>query len=121
MRTEAASLGRWLAVKRDICQASLTQRKPGGIRDDMAQLFASGRIIDLILLLLVVQTLALALWNQRTGRGIPPGELLGFLLAGACLMLALRTALTGGHWRMVALWLALAGVAQAFDLWRRWR
>ncbi len=87
----------------------------------MAELFASGRIADLILAVLAVQSLTLALWHRRTGRGIPPAELLGFALAGACLLLALRAALTGAAWPMVALWLALAGAAQLYDIARRWR
>jgi len=87
----------------------------------MAQLFASGRIADLILAVLAVQCLALALWHRRTGRGVPPAELLGFALAGACLLLALRAALTGAAWPGIALWLALAGAAQVYDLSRRWR
>jgi hypothetical protein len=87
----------------------------------MAELFASGRVVDLLLLLLALEGLLLIAWHRRSGRGIPPAEVLGFLLAGACLMLALRAALTGAGWQMVGLWLALGGVAQAYDLWRRWR
>ena len=55
------------------------------------------------------------------GRGVPPGELLGFLVAGACLVLALRAALTGAAWPMIAVWLALSGAAQVYDLARRCR
>jgi hypothetical protein len=87
----------------------------------MAELFASGRVVDLLLLLLALEGLLLIAWHRRSGRGIPPAEVLGFLLAGACLMLALRAALTGAGWQVVGLWLALGGVAQAYDLWRRWR
>jgi hypothetical protein len=87
----------------------------------VADLFASGRIVDLILAVLVAETAALWAWRRRTGRGVPPAELLGFLLAGACLLLALRAALTGAGWPAVALWLLLAGLAQAYDLRGRWR
>lgn len=87
----------------------------------MAGLFASGQVVDLILLVLALEGLALFLLHRRTGRGIPPAELLGFLVAGACLLLALRAALTGAGWPMVGLWLALAGLAQAYDVWRRGR
>ena len=87
----------------------------------MAALFASGRVVDLILLFLALEGLVLIGWHMRTGRGIAPAEVLGLLLSGAFLMLALRAALTGAGWRAVALWLCLSGVAQAYDLWRRWR
>lgn len=87
----------------------------------MAELFASGRVVDLLLLLLALEALLFIAWHRRTGRGIAPVEVLGFLAAGACLMLALRAALTDAGWQMVGLWLALGGVAQAYDLWRRWR
>jgi len=87
----------------------------------MAALFASGRVVDLILLVLALEGLALIAWHRRTGRGIAPPEVLSFLLAGACLLLALRAALTDAPWPVVALLLALAGVAQAWDLARRWR
>lgn len=86
-----------------------------------AEFFASGHVVDLILLVLALEGLVLFVLHRRTGRGIAPAELLGFLLAGACLLLALRAALTGAAWQAVAGWLMLAGCAQAYDLWRRGR
>lgn len=61
----------------------------------MSELFASGRIIDLILVLILVEGLVLALVHRHTGRGLPPSDLIGFLLSGFLLMLALRAALVG--------------------------
>ncbi len=87
----------------------------------MEQAFSNGRVVDLILALLTLEAGLLFYLYRRTGRGIPPAELLGFLLAGGCLLLALRAALTGAGWQAVAAWLALAGLAQAYDLWRRGR
>ncbi len=87
----------------------------------MAEFFRSGKIIDLILLLVVLEGAALYLWHQRTGRGIAPAALIGFLGAGACLMLAVRAALTGAWWGVVGAWMAAAGAAHLFDLWWRWR
>lgn len=87
----------------------------------MDSFFASGHAADLVLVVLALETLALWVWHRRTGRGIAPADLLGFFLAGACLLLALRAALTGAGWPAVALFLALAGAAQAYDLSRRWR
>jgi hypothetical protein len=87
----------------------------------VSEFFASGRIADLVLAVLALEAAALWLWHRRTGRGVPPAELLGFAVAGAALLLALRAALTGAAWPHVALWLVVAGVAQVYDLARRWR
>jgi hypothetical protein len=87
----------------------------------MSQFFASGRIIDLILALMAVQTAALWIYHARSGRGIAPAEFLPHFAAGAALMLALRAALTGDHWTVVGAWLAASLVAHAIELARRWR
>ncbi|KGE05227.1 hypothetical protein [Pseudohaliea rubra] len=76
--------------------------------------FASGRVVDVILLLVVLE----ALLSFRLGRGT---ALLPNLAAGACLLLALRAVLTGASGAVLGLWLALAGVAHAFDVAARFR
>lgn len=86
----------------------------------MNALFDSGRVIDLILGLMVVEAIALALYHARTGRGIAPRRLYANLLAGACLMLALRASLTGAGVPHVASWLLLGLVAHLADLGTRW-
>jgi hypothetical protein len=85
------------------------------------ELFASGRVVDLILLLLLAEGLLVTLWHSRTGRGIAPATLWGFLLSGGLLLLALRAALTGAGWPWVGAALAAAGVVHLFDLRSRWR
>ena len=85
----------------------------------MAALFASGRIVDLILVLTVLEGVALAWWRRRTGRGPPTTALFGNILAGVCLLLALRVALTGGWWGWIALALFAGLLAHVFDLSRR--
>jgi hypothetical protein len=82
----------------------------------MADLFATGRIVDLILVLMVLETVVLAGRHLLTGRGIPPASLLTNMAAGACLMLALRAALTGAAWGIIAGTLAGALVMHLFDL-----
>ncbi len=86
----------------------------------MAALFASGRIIDLILAFTVLEAVALMWWHRRSGRGPPAGAIFGNILAGMCLLLALRVALTGGWWGWTALALLAALLAHAFDLSQRW-
>ncbi|QIK38803.1 DUF3995 domain-containing protein [Caldichromatium japonicum] len=86
----------------------------------MSELFASGRIIDLIVGLLLAEGAGLVLYHRRTGRGIPPRQLVGFLSSGVFLMLALRAALTNVHWLWI--WLALLGalISHLADLALRW-
>jgi hypothetical protein len=84
----------------------------------MAELFASGRIIDLILVLLVVEGLALLAWQRWFRQGPQPLDLLPNLVAGGLLLVALRAALTGAAWPWIALPLALALPAHLADLSR---
>lgn len=86
----------------------------------MADLVASGRIVDLILALVVLEAIGLVVWRRLTGRGIEPVGLVANLAAGACLLLALRAALTGSGWETIAAWLAASFVAHGVDLTRRW-
>jgi len=87
----------------------------------MSTLFASGRIIDLILALTAAEAVFVVLYHGRTGRGPAPAAFLGNLLSGVCLLLALRFALVGSPWGWLALSLLAALAAHLFDLWRRWR
>jgi hypothetical protein len=81
----------------------------------MEQLFASGRIVDLILLIMLAEYLTLRLFLPRAALA---GVAL-YLLSGAFLLLGLRLALTGGSWIWIAGCLAAAGAWHALDLRRR--
>ena len=87
----------------------------------MDSFFASGHVADLILVILVVEAAALAVWHRRTGQGPRPGVLIPNLLAGGTLVLALRTALTGAGWMWTGAALAAALLAHLWDLAARWR
>lgn len=87
----------------------------------MAALFTSGRIVDLILALMLVEGLALAAYHGLSGRGPAPLDVVANLGAGAALLLALRFALTGARWEVLAGTLAAAGVLHVADLARRFR
>lgn len=87
----------------------------------LAGLFASGRIIDIILGLMLLETVVLMGIYMATGRGVAPRALLPFMAAGVCLMLALKVTLTDGSWHAVAGLLSLAFIAHLADIALRWR
>ncbi len=87
----------------------------------MTELFQSGRVADLILMILLLEGLGLWYFHRRTGRGLALGAVLPFLLAGAAFALSLRAALTGAGWPLVALPLLGALGAHLWDLAARWR
>ncbi len=70
---------------------------------------------------MLIEGIALAAYHRRTGRGVAAGDMVGVLLAGAFLLLALRSAMTGASWVWTAVWLAAGFVAHLVDLGRRWR
>jgi hypothetical protein len=87
----------------------------------MVELFARGRLVELILMIVALEMVALALYWRRTGSGVPLRDLLPNLLAGAFLLLALRFALGDFGWLPCCACLAAAGVAHCVDLARQWR
>ncbi|MCU0983656.1 MAG: hypothetical protein MUC89_01785 [Acetobacteraceae bacterium] len=87
----------------------------------MEQAFASGRVIDAVLVLVAVQAAVMVAFAWRTGRGVPPASLLATLAAGGFLLLALRTALAGAWWGWTGLALLAALAAHLVDLRLRWR
>jgi hypothetical protein len=87
----------------------------------MAELFASGSLVDLILIVVVVEAVALQWYWHRARRGVEPFDLLPNLCAGAFLLLALRATLAGSGWMMASFCLGLAGLAHLIDIYRRWR
>jgi hypothetical protein len=87
----------------------------------MADLFAGGRLVDLIIVVVAIEAAALILYWSRTRRGVAPFDLLPNLCAGAFLLLALRVTLAGGGYMMASGCLAAAGLAHLTDIYRRWR
>jgi hypothetical protein len=87
----------------------------------MAELFTSGRIVDLIFVLVAIEFVVLAVLWARSGRGVAPLSIVANLASGACLLLALRASLTQASWQMVAAFLAAAFMAHLADLMQRWR
>lgn len=87
----------------------------------MEAFFASGRVADLVLLVLLLEAAALALWHRRTARGLAPAAILGLAMPGVALVLALRAALVGAGWGWVAAALSAAFAAHLLDVWLRLR
>jgi hypothetical protein len=87
----------------------------------LQDLFATGRIVDLILVLVAVEAAALLSVRAVSSRGPSPAAIIANLAAGAMLMLALRSVLVAAHWSVTALWLVAALVAHLTDLALRWR
>ncbi|MFM9852922.1 MAG: hypothetical protein ACKVOJ_08980 [Sphingomonadaceae bacterium] len=80
----------------------------------LADLFRSGHIADLVIAVMVVEALILILIIRR-----PLIPTLSMLVPGAFMMLALRAALTGSGWEVVALWISASLPAHLFDIWQR--
>ena len=87
----------------------------------MADLFASGRIVDLILALVALEAVLLIAFRRRRIRGPTRTDLLAMLVPGIFLMLALRGALIDAHWTWIAGCLFLSLISHVTDLWRRCR
>ncbi len=86
----------------------------------MAVSLLDGRAIDAIVALVAIECLALVAWRIRTRGGPPIPTTIANLLAGACLLLAAREALTGASAGAIACWLAISFVAHIADLAFRW-
>ena len=87
----------------------------------LGSVFADGRAVDTILVLVGVEALVLTLIHKTSGRGIAPADLVPNLVAGVGLLLALRAALVDAPWPWIAASLSLGLVGHLADLARRRR
>jgi hypothetical protein len=85
----------------------------------MEWIFASGRIVDLIVAVMCVEIGVLYLYRAMSGRGLGLADAAMMLLPGLALLLALRATLVGSPVSQVAFWLFVALVAHLADLWHR--
>ena len=85
------------------------------------QFFFSGRIVDVVIAITIIEGIALAIYYRRTGNGVAPRHFVLNMAAGLCLMMALRFALTDAGWMMVALCLSASGIIHTLDLVSRWQ
>ena len=87
----------------------------------VSALLRTGRIVDLALLVTALELGVFTAYNRRTGRGVAPRSMLGNLLSGASLLLALRGAVAGAGRSWIAPCLGAALLAHLADLRQRWR
>jgi hypothetical protein len=85
----------------------------------LARLFLSGRIVDWIVLILVLEWAAVLAAQRLLKRSLGALAILVGLCAGAALLLALRESLLGARWQVIAAWLAAAFIAHVFDFHMR--
>ena len=86
----------------------------------MSWLFTSGHVVDLILIVMALEAAWLLTRKSRFGRDrmLSLDIALAFL-PGVCLLLALRVALTGGPWFLVAVAVTASFPFHLLDLARR--
>lgn len=85
----------------------------------MTALIESGRIVDFILVLIVLEAAVFCGIAFAARRRLPLAGLLLNLGAGACLLLALRAVAMGAGWMVTGFWLGVAFLAHIGDLvWR---
>ena len=78
-----------------------------------------GGLIDTIIVVTLLEVAALLAFHHKTKRGLTPRDYLLNVASGMCLMLALRCALLGNSWYLIAALLTGAGVAHTADIaWR---
>jgi hypothetical protein len=82
--------------------------------------FALHHAVDLILAILALEVAGLILYRHLCRRGPAPADLMATVLAGACLLFALRAALVGAPPAWIGVWLTGALFAHLVDLRRRW-
>lgn len=83
----------------------------------LQSLFSSPHLADALLAFLLLETLLLLAWHQRTGWQASRTGLLLNAAAGAMLMLALRCVLAAAAWYWLAACLLAAGVLHGLQLY----
>jgi hypothetical protein len=84
-------------------------------------LVLNGRVADLVLAVMAAEFVLMLAFAKPGARAALARDLLLMLAPGACLLLALRAALTGAGWLPVAAWLAVSLPFHLADLARRVR
>lgn len=84
-------------------------------------LITGGRIVDIMLVVVAIEVLALLAYRGVTGRGLGAVALLLNIGAGASLMVALKLVFDQAPWQWVAAALVASLAFHTADLVYRWR
>lgn len=90
----------------------------------MSGLPTAARLLDLVMLGVIIEAVALVVYRRRTGRGMPVREVGSFLGAGLGLLLAARMTsptTTSGSLAGFAAAMAFALVCHIWHVAQRWR
>ncbi len=87
----------------------------------LRELITTGRIVDVVLVVMSIELLVSAIIAKRRGIAIDLPGLAFNIGAGGSLALALRASLTGAGWEWVAGWLVSSLVFHVLDVGRRWQ
>lgn len=91
------------------------------MNEALAAAFDNGSLLLAIVVLIALEGLGIYWLEQRGRSPLRLREVLGNLVSGAALMLAVRAALLDQSWTVVAAWLLCALLAHVTDLLVRWR
>lgn len=86
----------------------------------MADLFATGRIVDFILVFMLLEAVGSILLNRRWRLRAVPAVVIFNLASGAALLMALRAALQQAAWPLIAAWLLVALAGHVGEVSIRW-
>ncbi len=80
-------------------------------------LFYSGRIVDIIIVMIIAEVLLLAWFSKKNKFGITPGRFILRTLPGVFIFLALRCALVDSAWQWIAFFLVASLLSHIFDIY----
>ena len=89
--------------------------------DILSELILSGRIIDIVLVVLFLELVVVSVLYRARGNGIPPYPLMVNIGAGGSLALAIKASLTGAGWQWIAFWLVASLIFHVLDVGARWQ
>ncbi|MEL7311797.1 MAG: hypothetical protein AAFN07_09825 [Pseudomonadota bacterium] len=87
----------------------------------IASWIESGRIADVMLLVIALEVLVLSVYRWRSGRGLTIPTVVCNAGAGGSLMVALKLVWIGAKWQWIAMALIASLVFHSVDLAQRWR
>lgn len=87
----------------------------------LSQAIATGRMFDIIAIVMVVEAAGLWLYRRISGHGPGTREVLASIGAGFCLVVAFRVAMAGAATAWTLFFLSCALAAHVLDMERRLR